>query len=87
MPQIIMMCHAAHINHKRMDSRIDKNRERPEGFVKNIHTTANPYTHINPTTKAKEFEDPVVIGPDGTQKLSEMSTDFEKLAKYLNFNV
>jgi len=80
-----------------MEARIESNSGREktysEGYIKNL-SKENPYSHLNPDkgvkgdvfqTKLKEFDDPTVLGPDGTQKLSELSTDFEKLAEYLAF--
>lgn len=82
------MTHAAHVNGLRWE---EKRERRGEGRGKerrvNVTVNKNPYEHINTEVRGTEFEDPIVMTGQGNQKLSELSTDFEALARYLNFSV
>jgi hypothetical protein len=75
MPQIILMSHAAHINSKRMDERIERDREKDE--------YGSPGGYISPTPRKsrKSNFDPVVM--DDGERMSDLVEDFDKLAHYL----
>jgi hypothetical protein len=76
MPQIVMLNHAAFISGKRFDARMERDR----GKVGEVYDSEGKPRQK--TVKEKWGEDPLI---DGTTRLSEISTDFDKLRRYLTF--
>lgn len=78
MPQIIMINHAAYINGKRFDAKMNKDRGgRSTGEVYDAQGQPR-----EKTVQEKWGKDPII---GGNTKLSDISTDFDKLRKYLTF--
>jgi len=84
MPQIVLMNHAAHYNGELMRARIDSDKpSRSINYEDAYIPDANPRTGWFDSHAAKQIvkDDPLVMG---NKRLSDVSDDFELLARYLS---